>query len=302
MSIWKLSLYAVFLALWAEWFLFPIETVLHNIDSAIRGKTVLITGASQGIGKALAEEYVKLGVGNIVLASRSDKKLAAVKDEFIYLASPSTRILTFAVDLSSEAECRRLIDFCNTTLGGIDYLVLNHITDSHYGLWMDNAEKSGGHSFLPKMFEVNTFSYIWLATAALDMLKYSSGQIVVVSSLAGLVGTPNTAVYSATKHALHGFFNSFRAELSLMNILNVGITIAPIGATDTEGAQHVKKKLGSRVQWDPPAEAALAILRGAALRKREVFHPHHLVFPTSFIYRLNPTLIDFFLRQIYSTA
>jgi len=298
--MFKLGFIVLLLSLWVEWFLLPMETIFLHDSPDIRGKTVVITGASQGIGKSLAEEYVKLGVETIVLASRSEAKLNLVKEELTSLqVGRDTRIITFPVDLSSETDCVRLIEFVDKTVGRVDYLVLNHITDSHYGLWTDNANKTEGYSFLPKMFEVNTFSYIWLATAALDVLQRSSGQIVVVSSLAGLVGVPNTAVYSATKHALHGFFNSLRAELHLQRILNVGITICPIGATDTEGAQNVKQKLGSRVQWDPPAKAALAILKGAALRKREVYHPHHLVFPTSIVYKICPALIDYVLQMIY---
>jgi short-subunit dehydrogenase involved in D-alanine esterification of teichoic acids len=115
-----------------------------------------------------------------------------------------------------------------------------------------------------------------LTTYAIDALRKANGQIVVVSSLAGHVGVPNTALYSSSKHALHGFFNSLvyhfslnyymyniiikliyiisllktqRIELKLMNIENVGITICAIGATDTEGAREVQKNFGSLVKW-----------------------------------------------------
>ena len=118
------------------------------------------------------------------------------------------------------------------------------------------------------MFQTNTFSYIWTSTAAMDLLKQNQGQIVVVSSLAGHVGVPNTAVHSSTKHALHGFFNALRLEMKMMK-MDVGVTLA-IGATDTEGAKNVMKKLSS-VQWEPASEAALSILRGAALKKREIY-------------------------------
>ena len=127
-------------------------------------------------------------------------------------------------------------------------------------------------------------------------MKSRGGHIVVVSSLAGHVGVPNTAVYSATKHALHGFFNALRVEMEMMQI-DIGITLAAIGATDTEGAKHVMKQLPT-VSWDDSTGAARAILRGAALKKREVFHPHHKVFPAVFLYSIVPQVIDYLLRVV----
>ena len=123
-------------------------------------------------------------------------------------------------------------------MNGIDYLVLNHITSSHYGTWLVDNQKED-HDFISDMFHVNTFSYIWLATAAMNALKESKGKIAIVSSLASHIGIPRTAVYAATKHALGGFFNSLRLELMYLGI-DVGITICSIGATDTEGASVVK--------------------------------------------------------------
>ena len=180
---------------------------------------------------------------------------------------------------------------------GLDYLVLNHITGSRFGLWLtahnDSAE---GQNFVDEMFQVNTMSYMWLATAAIGPLsaRPSAGQIVVVSSLAGHVGTPKTAVYSATKHALHGFFDALRIELRMLQI-RVGVTLCAIGATDTEGARDIKTQISS-VTWDPPAEAALAIIKGAATKAREIFHPHHIVFPSVLFNTLMPPVIDYALQ------
>lgn len=182
-------------------------------------------------------------------------------------------------------------------MGSIDYLVLNHITNSHYGLWFDNDK--GDHkekSYLVDIMRVNTFSYIWIATAAMKELMRTNGRIAVVSSLAGHVGTPYTAAYSASKHALHGFFNALRNELRILGNNSVSITLCAIGATDTEGASGAKAQL-TKVAWDPPEDAAVSIIKGLTGGKRDVYHPHHKVFPAVFINKLFPSLFDYILRS-----
>jgi short-subunit dehydrogenase len=96
---------------------------------------------------------------------------------------------------------------------------------------------------------------------------------------------------------LHGFFNALRVELALLE-KNVPITLCAIGATDTEGAKKVKELMPSDVDWASASSAAASILRGAAKKKREIFHPHHLVFPATFIYNIFPSFIDHTLLSI----
>ena len=179
-------------------------------------------------------------------------------------------------DLSSEIACETVINQAiqmmndiDTSLrpthtcsnaycqDGLDYLVLNHITNSHYGLWFNHSEyrkipksktdknheqklglgsesedeyeieaKSHNptmadgalyiHPYVEEMFKVNALSYIWLTTYAMPYLQHNKrwgencSQITVLSSFAGTTGIPNTALYSSTKHALVGFFDSLR--------------------------------------------------------------------------------------------
>ena len=115
----------------------------------------------------------------------------------------------------------------------------------------------------------------------------------------GHVGPPKNAAYSATKHALHGFFDSLRTELKLLRIHNVGITLCAIGATDTEGAAEVKVQLNN-VVWDPPEDAAKSIIYGTAHRLRDIYHPHHLVFPIIILNAISPALVDFIFQSVYS--
>ena len=85
-------------------------------------------------------------------------------------------------------------------------------------------------------FDVNTFSFMSLATAALPVLEATGGAIVVVSSMAGKMGLPAVAAYSSSKHALHGFFDSLRHDLANSRS-NVSITTAILGSIDTESAK-----------------------------------------------------------------
>jgi len=161
-------------------------------------------------------------------------KLDAVKAHTLSLY-PQAKITVVPSDISSSKAAQALIDSSLEILGGLDILVLNHITSSRFGSWLvDTPRTKEGHSFLGEIFAVNTLSYIWLTTYSMNALSKSGGSIGVVSSLAGIAPAPKVAAYSATKHALHGFFDSLRVELQYLKMTNVSITICAIGATDTE--------------------------------------------------------------------
>ncbi len=272
--------------------LFPLDPFLVN-EANLKEKRVFITGASLGIGKSLAFEYAKRGATHLVLVARSIDGLNKVKNDIIRAHPASNlKIDLISISLSDENACIHAINEAVRYMGGIDYLVLNHVTGSRLSKWLDMDDRS---EYMDVTFKVNTFSYIWLATAAIHSLKESNGQIVVVSSLAGHVGTPKTGVYSSSKHALHGFFDAFRNELIMSGFGNIGITLCAIGATDTEGAQSFKDKI-TTVTWDPPEDAARAIVNGGALRRRDIYHPQYIVYPTVLLDRLFPDLIDRLLR------
>lgn len=313
-SYLKLCLWVVTIAYLLHWLLLPSTLFINHAltgrplsdiykpisSQLVQGKRAVVTGASLGIGKYLAKELAFNDVGSVVIAARSVRKLQDLK-EMIEMNHPKVKVFIFPVDLSSKESCEKLISASNSLMGGIDFLILNHITSSRFGTWLvDNKNSDEGHSFLQPLFDVNTFSYIWLATAAMDSLQQSHGSIAVVSSLAGHVGVPKTSIYSASKHALHGFFNSLRIELSLSKpgLNNVSITLCAIGATDTEGAAEVKKQLAG-VTWDPPADAAAAIIYGMTQRKRDIYHPHHLVFPVVVLNKIFPSIMDTVIRMNY---
>jgi short-subunit dehydrogenase len=288
------------------WLLCPVVIFESTVLSHVRNSKVVVTGASQGIGKALVLEFARLGAGEVVIVSRSEAKLQAVKTE-VQRIFPKTLVHVIAADLSSQEVCDDVVQKAVNLMGGLDTLLLNHITNSRFGTWLvDNKNRKEGQTFVPNMFATNVFSYLWMATASMAALQTSElgGRIGVVSSLAGHIGTPKTAVYSSTKHSLHGFFNALRVELKLMEQQssgsfnnNVSITLCAIGATDTEGAREVMAKMSSSLTWDSPVRAAKSIIDGVVSKSREIYHPHHIVFPAVLINALFPGLLDNVLVQ-----
>lgn len=283
------------LAAIAYWLLCPVLVPL-DATTVIKGKNIIVTGASQGIGKALVYEYAKRQAANIVITSRSTARLQVIQQD-IMQNFPSTKVHVISADLSSETNAKALLSSALELLQGrLDVLLLNHITSSRYGTWFtESSQTSTAEADTLELFQVNTLSYIWLATHATEALSQApqGGSIGVVSSLAGFVGIPKTAVYAATKHALHGFFDAFRLELQYSGLQDkLSVTLCAIGATDTETSQLVKDKMDAGIQWDPPSWAAEAIVRGVAARKRLVYHPHHIVFPAVQIFYMFPELLE----------
>lgn len=150
-------------------------------EPSVRGKTVLVTGASMGIGAALVKEYAARGASDIVMASRSVGKMEVIRDEIYASAGAgnagrgqSTKIHVLKADLSSKAASEECVAAALQLLGkkGLDYLVLNHITNSRFGTFLvDNAALPGGHDFVPEMFNTNTLSYIYMAAAGMHALQ-----------------------------------------------------------------------------------------------------------------------------------
>ena len=112
----------------------------------------------------------------------------------------------------------------------------------------------------------------------------------------GWVGVPNTALYSASKHALRGFFNALRVELTYYGKSNVGITICTIGATDTEGTKNLQGRIEG-VTWEDPRIVGNAIVESGAARQRELFYPFILTYPSIVLHFVAPNLLEWLLQQ-----
>lgn len=168
------------------------------------GKVVVVTGASQGIGKALCLELAPQRP-RLVLAARDAPALEAVAAG---CRSRGAEALVVPTDVAEEAACRALVERTVERFGGVDVLVNN----AGMGM-LARFEDVTDLSLYERLMRVNYLGSVYPTYYALPHLKKSRGQIVAVSSVVGLTGVPMRTAYAATKHAQVGFFDSLRVEL-----------------------------------------------------------------------------------------
>jgi len=169
------------------------------------GKVVVLTGASEGIGRALALRLARERA-RLVLAARNAARLNSLAEECRVLGAQA---LVVPTDVSSREQCEALADAAFAHFGAIDVVVLN----AGATMWsrLDELEDVG---LLERLMRLNYLGAAWLTRRALPALIAARGRIVAVSSLTGLVGVPTRTGYAASKHAMIGFFDSLRIELA----------------------------------------------------------------------------------------
>ena len=204
----------------------------------IKGKVVIVTGASSGIGAATAHEFGRQGA-EIVLAARRVERLESLAQE---IDKMSTSAETFVVqaDLSKLEDIRSLIQQTMNRFGRIDILINN----AGFGR-LDWLEKLDPVKDIQAQFDVNVMGVIQTTRQVLPiMLKQRSGHIINMCSMAGLVGAPTYTIYSATKHAVHGFSESLRREVKPWGI---DVSMIYPGGVKTEFQSHagIKRKTGA---------------------------------------------------------
>ena len=167
-------------------------------------KTIIITGASSGIGKELA---IRLAEKNtkLVITARNKQRLGEVANQ---CRAKGSGVLVVAADVANKADCKNIIEETVKAFGGIDILVNN----AGITMWAE-FEKVTNLEALEQIMQVNFFGSMYLTHFALPYLIKSKGQIVGVSSLTGKTGIPTRSIYAASKHAMAGFFDSLRIEL-----------------------------------------------------------------------------------------
>ena len=168
------------------------------------GRTVLITGASEGIGRALALALAPHGAC-LALNARNAAHLEETARE---CAARGAQVLALPGDVSRQAECTLLASRTAQRFGRIDALVNN----AGITMW-SRFDAVSDFSVFERLLAVNYLGAVYLTAAALPHLRESRGLIVAVASLAGLTGVPERTGYAASKHALVGFFESVRIEL-----------------------------------------------------------------------------------------
>jgi len=205
-------------------------------------KTVWITGASSGIGKGLALAFSKQGA-NIIISARNEVKLKEVKS----VCKNPDRVQILPLDLADFSTFQEKTKAANNFFNGIDILINNGgISQRSYAV--DTELKVD-----QQIFEVNYFGTIALTKTVLPyFISKKQGQIVVISSIMGKLGTPLRSAYAASKHALHGFFDSLRAELYNDHI---AVTIICPGYVNTNVSKNALTADGSKHNLDDEGNA-----------------------------------------------
>ena len=226
----------------------------------MKGKVVIITGASSGIGRALANEFFLRGA-RLVLGARRIDQLEALKAE---LKSPD--ILCVKTDVAQEDDCKRLIDVTIEKYGRIDVLI-NNAGISMRALFIDMDLE-----VMHRLMDVNFYGTVYCTKYALPYLLESKGSLVGVISIAGYVGLPGRTAYSASKFAIRGFLDTIRIE-HLKSGLHV--LVAAPGFTASEVRKVALTADGSSQGETPRNEEAMmsaetcAIYIAEAVRKRK---------------------------------
>jgi short-subunit dehydrogenase len=230
-----------------------------------RDRRIWITGASSGIGEALAHAFHQAGA-KLILSARREEELKRV--QAACGGEPNTRVLP--LDVTDAQSLPEKTGLALAMFVGLDILVLNA------GITQRSRTRETDESVYRKLMEVNFFGPEALARAVLpSMLAQKKGHIVVISSVAGKIGVPMRSGYSATKFALHGFFEALRAEEERNGIHVTMVcpgyirTDISLSALRGDGRRHAK--MDSEIAHGMAVEeCARQILRGVARKKKEI--------------------------------
>jgi short-subunit dehydrogenase len=245
---------------------------LAGVESAQAAmKVIVVTGSSDGIGAEIARQLAHAHQAQLglVLASRN---LAALERVALELETTGAQVLAVPTDVSQPDQCRALIDKTIAQFGRLDVLINNAGISAH-ALFEEVRPHDLG--WYEEIMRINFWGSVWCTHAALPHLRAVHGQIVAVSSLAGLVGVPGRTAYSASKFAMTGFFEALRAELKPSG---VSVTLAFPGVVNT----HIRYR-GLNAQGQPAGNSGLKedramsvqtcarlIIAGMQRRQREV--------------------------------
>ncbi len=201
----------------------------------IKGKVMIVTGASSGIGEATAREFARAGA-KVVLAARRVDKLQSLAQEINALDSGAETLVVQA-DLSKLEDIQSLVIQTLEKFGRIDILVNN----AGFGRldWLENLDPVKD---IQAQIDVNVMGVIQTTRQVLPlMIKQRSGSIINMCSMAGLVGTPTYTIYAASKHAVHGFSEALRREVKPWGI---DVSLIYPGGVVTEFTRHagIKRK------------------------------------------------------------
>jgi short-subunit dehydrogenase len=261
------------------------------------GKTVLITGASSGIGEALAREFASQGANLVLLARRLDRLTALAAT---LSTSGGGRAIAIQADVSKDGELERAVVQATTLFGRIDVVVANAgfaVAGSFERLTVEDFRRQ---------FDVNVFGVLRTIYATLGELKNTRGRIALIGSVASAVSSPGATPYSMSKFALAGLSDGLNAELSRSG---VSVTLVMPGFIDTNIFDVSNRNEPARIRGKnrppnwlvmPADKAARKIAAAISARKRRKVITLHGKFVVA-LSRYFPGLLAWTLKRYART-
>ena len=264
-----------------------------SLENNFANKVVWITGASSGIGEALVKQFSNVGA-LLVLSSRREETLVALAED---LQLSKEKYLILPIDLERNIEANNWLELIIKKFGRIDIVVNNG------GISQRSLAQETPIEIDRKLFEVDYFSYVAITKAVLPyFIKQKSGQVIVISSIAGKFGFYYRSSYSAAKHALHGFFESLRLEIEQYNIK---VIIVCPGKIKTNVSNNAILFDGNAHNIVDPShlnamsadECAAIVMKGIKQNKEEIFVGRKELLMVD-IKRFLPKLFSIIVRKV----
>jgi uncharacterized protein len=259
---------------------------------SLQGKHIVITGASGGIGAEIAKLCAKRGA-NLTLLARSINKLNQLKKELE--EKYSIHVIVHQLDVSNTDEIHRVFQTISNEMPSIDILVNN----AGFGVFREAHEASIEE--IKSMFEVNVVGLMVCTSMVLPKMRERRfGHIINIASQAGKIATPKSSVYSATKHAVLGYSNSLRMELSEYGVYVTTVNPGPIATNffniaDEKGT-YVKNVQKFMLQ---PKYVAEKVVNAMLTKTREINLPRWMNVG-SIIYTLFPRTFERLGRKAFN--
>ena len=238
------------------------------MPSSFSDAVIWITGASSGIGEAVAIELARYPSVRLILSARRSDELRRVATQ---TGLPEANVMVLPMDMSDTDQFSSYVDAVYQRFGRIDYVFQNA------GITQRSAVVDTDFSVYKRLMDINFFGVVALTKAVLPiMLAQGQGHFVVTSSVAGKLGTKQRSGYCASKHALHGFFDALRAETHAdglrVTLVCPGYIRTPIStnAVDANGQKHGRMD-ENQEKGMSASEFTKQLLRAVSQQKEEVY-------------------------------
>ena len=266
--------------------------IYSDIRDDFKDKVALVTGASRGVGFAIARDFVKRGA-KVVITARGEKRLVDSRDKLVRLGG---QVVAVAGDVGKWEDTEKMVAAAHEHFGPVDILVNNA------GVSMRGRFDELSPDVCQQTIQTNLMGCVYASKAAIDDIKKTKGHIVFISSIAGLFGLPGASTYCASKTALTGLSESLRLEL-----LDEGVHsgVVYLGFTEHDPEKRILAADGSLVPPDRPAHnsqayAASLVIDMIRKRKRRI-----VMTPAGVVgwlaYRLSPGFVEWAIRKAQSS-